>query len=84
LHVEADRGVLRATASLRHVLPQRLSSPTEFSRDDIEAEFARLMEASGAADLDAGLAPNGEAAAALLLVHEVMHLLGFQALRIDG
>jgi hypothetical protein len=50
----------------------------------VEAEFSRLVAASDAAGLDAGLAPNGEAAAALLLVREVMHHLGFQALRIDG
>ncbi len=85
----AYRGVLRVTIGLRRLLPQRFTSPanspTEFSRGDIEAEFSRLVVASGAAaDLDAGPAPDGEAAAALLFVREVMHHLGFHTLRIDG
>jgi hypothetical protein len=76
----ADRGVLYATASLRHVLPQRFNASAQFSREDVEAEFSRLVAASSAAGLDAGLAATGEAAAALLLLRELMHHLGFAAL----
>ena len=80
----ADRGVLHASASLRQVLPQQFSSAAEFSRDNVEAEFSRLVAASGAAVRDGRLAPDGEAAAALLLLREVMHHLGFQTLRTTG
>jgi hypothetical protein len=76
----ADRGLLYATESLRHVLPQRFNAPAQFSRDDIEARFSRLVAASSTAGLDAGLAWTGETAAALLLLRELMHHLGFAAL----
>lgn len=76
----ADRGVLYATESLRHVLPERFNASAQFSREDVEAEFSRLVAASSTAGLDAGLAATGEAAAALLLLRELMHHLGFAAL----
>ena len=76
----ADRGVLRAAASLRHALPQCFSASTQFSREDVEAEFSRLVAASSTPGHEAGLAATGEAAAALLLLRELMHHLGFAAL----
>ena len=79
-----ERGALSATESLRQLLPHRFSLSTEFSRDDVEAEFSRLVAASGPAGLESELAPNGETVAALLLVREVMHHLGFNVLRTDG
>jgi hypothetical protein len=81
----ADRGALQVNEHLRHALPQRLRAPGTFSRDEVEAEFSWLVAASGSA---AGLPPastnEGEAAAALLLVRELMHHLGFQALKTSG
>lgn len=80
----ADRGLLLATGGLLQLLPQRFRSSGEFSRDDVEAEFSQLVAAAVSAVSDAELALNGESAAALLLLHEVMHHLGFQALKTDG
>lgn len=74
----AHRGALDATASLIQALPPRFRSSPELSRDEVEAEFSRLVAASEGAGLDASSAPRGEAAAALLLLREVMHHLGFQ------
>jgi hypothetical protein len=76
---QADRGVLHATASLRPLLPQRLAAPATYRRDEVEAEFSRLVASSHAAGLGTGLGLAGETAAALLLLRELMHQLGFQA-----
>lgn len=77
----ADRDALDATASLIRALPPRFRSSPELSRNEVEAEFSRLVAASEGAGLDASSAPRGEAAAALLLLREVMHHLGFQVFR---
>jgi hypothetical protein len=50
----ADRGVLYATASPRNLLPQRFNVSAPLSREDVEAEFSRLVAASHTAGLDAG------------------------------
>lgn len=78
--LHADRGVLHSTASLVRVLPSRFRASREFSLEDIEGEFSRLVTASGAASVDTGTAATGEAAAALLLLRELMPHLGFGAL----
>jgi hypothetical protein len=62
------------------VLPHRFNAPAQFSLEDVEAEFSRLVAVYSAAGLDAGLAWTGETAAALLLLRELMHHLGFAAL----
>jgi hypothetical protein len=77
----ANRNALEATAGLIQALPPRFRSSPELSRDEVEAEFARLVAASEGAGLDASSAPRDEAAAALLLLREVMHHLGFQIVR---
>ena len=76
----ADRGLLYATESLRHVLPQRFNASAQFSREDVEAEFTRLVTVPSTVGLDAELAWTSETAAALLLLRELMHHLGFAAL----
>jgi hypothetical protein len=76
----ADRGLLYATESLRHVLPQRFNASAQFSRGDVEAEFTRLVTVSSTVGLNAELAWTSETAAALLLLRELMHHLGFAAL----
>ena len=81
----AERGVLLATESLRHLLPDLLRLGTHLTRDDVEARFTRL---AGSALTDghgsAGPEMFGESAAALLLLREVMHHLGFGALATQG
>jgi hypothetical protein len=75
----ADRGALLATDSLRRQLPQ-LRGATRFGKDGVEILFSRLVAWSST-----GLATaetqefGGESAAALLLLREVMHHLGFNA-----
>lgn len=78
---QASRHTLVASACLRQALPRRFSTASAFSRDEIESEFSRQVRESGAAAPPAEVAPDGLAAAALLLVREVMHHLGFQVLR---
>lgn len=80
----AGRGVLSAAASLRAELPPQLRGPAVFSRDEIEAEFSQLVAASGARGTAASLAAQGSPAAALLLLRELMHHLGFQAFSSEG
>jgi hypothetical protein len=75
----AERGALLMTDSLRRQLPQ-LRGATRFGKDDVEILFSRLVAWSST-----GLATaetqefSGESAAALLLLREVMHHLGFNA-----
>lgn len=82
--VHGDRGVLRVSAGLRELLPTPLPAPGANSRDDVEVAFSRLVAASGVAGPLAGLPNIGEVAAALLMVRELMHHLGFQTLDTDG
>jgi hypothetical protein len=75
----ADRGALLTTDSLRRQLPQ-LRGATRFGKDDVEIMFSRLV-ASSSTRLPTAEAQefSGESAAALLLLREVMHHLGFNA-----
>lgn len=82
--VHGDRGVLRVSAGLRELLPAPWRAPGTISRDDVEVAFSRLVAASGVAGPLAGLPNSGEVAAALLMVREIMHHLGFQTLDTDG
>lgn len=72
------RGMLKVGASLLAMLPQRFNSTATFSRDEVEAEFSRLVEATAAANVDLRVALPGETAAAVLLLRELMHHLGFE------
>jgi hypothetical protein len=78
------RGMLIVGASLLAMLPQRFHSAARFGRDDVEAEFSRLVSAASAANGGAGLAVSGEAAAAVLMLRELMHHLGFQSFTAEG
>lgn len=80
--LHADRGLLRVDAGLSALLQPVLQGPATFGRDAVEAAFSRLVAASGPAG-HAGAA-SGDSAAALLLVRELMHHLGFQALATGG
>jgi hypothetical protein len=83
--VHADRGVLLATDSLQHLLPDLLKRGTLCSRDNMEDAFTRWVGSSYAGGRGgAGLELHGESAAALLLLREVMHHLGFSAIRTQG
>lgn len=81
----ADRGVLLATDSVQHLLPDLLEHGTLCSRDDMEDAFTRWVGLSYIVGRGgAGLALYGQSAAALLLLREVMHHLGFSAIRMQA
>jgi hypothetical protein len=80
----ADRGALLATDSLRGHLPQ-LRGATGFGKDDVEVMFSRLVASSSSRlSMTATTEFSGESAAALLLLREVMHHLGFSAVEVNG
>lgn len=81
--VHGDRSVLRVSAGWRELLPQPWHGPGTISRDDVESAFSRLIATSGVAGRHAEPHHSGEAAAALLMVRELMHHLGFQTLSAD-
>ena len=81
----AERGVLLATESLWKLLPGLLRQGADLTRDDVEARFTRLAASALAADRGvAGPETAGESAAALLLLREVMHHLGFSSLATES
>ncbi len=83
--VHADRGVLLVTDSLQNLLPDLLKRGTLCSREKVEDAFTQWVASSctsGRGGLGREL--RGESAAALLLVREVMHHLGFSAIRTQG
>jgi hypothetical protein len=81
----AERGVLLATESVLHLLPELRRHGAHLSRDDVEARFNRLAASALVAGRGgAEPATVGESAAALLLLREVMHHLGFSALATRG
>lgn len=76
----ADRGTLLMTDSLRHQLPQ-LRGAMHFGKDEVEILFSRLVASLSTRLPTAGTQEfSGESAAALLLLREVMHHLGFSAI----
>jgi len=80
--LHAERGLLRVDAGLSALMPSTLQGPATFGRDAVEAAFSQLVAASDQVG-HAGAAP-GDGAAALLLVRELMHHLGFPALATGG
>ncbi len=81
----AERGLLLASESVQRLLPELLRHGTPMSRDDVEARFNRwAAPALPSVRGDAALEPAGESAAALVLLREVMHHLGFSALATTG
>jgi hypothetical protein len=85
LLAHADRGVLMTAQSVQRLLPELLRPQSEIGRDEVEFEFTRLVAAAHVAGRsDATRALHGESAAALLLLRELMHHLGFQSLRPQG
>jgi hypothetical protein len=78
----AERGALLATDSLRRQLPQ-WTGTTRFGKDDVEVMFSRLVASSSSRlSMAANTEFSGESAAALLLLREVMHHLGFSAVEV--
>ncbi len=75
----ADRGVLRLGTGLGTLLQPALPATGPVARDAVEAAFSRLVANAGAGSRQGAV--GGESAAALLLVRELMHHLGFQALQ---
>lgn len=79
--VYARRDRLRIAGLFRDLVPQLLSPGAELSRDEIEAEFSKLVSAAHRGPgSGAEVALPGEHAAALLILRELMHHLGFQSL----
>ena len=74
----ADRGTLFVTPSMRDLLQQWLDVGTLVSRGDVEAVFSNLVASAGSSLIERGSRAQGVSAAALLLLREVMHHLGFQ------
>ncbi len=78
---QTDRGELVTDDPLMGSLPGLEHEGAQLSRDDIEALFQRLASAAlGRPDALAGLA-GGPQAAALLILRECMHHLGFVSIR---
>lgn len=81
----ADRGALWATTSVQTLMPGLLTPHAVTSRDAVEVAFSRLAAAAHTPARHAGAdVLDGEGAAALLILREVMHHLGFQVLVATG
>ncbi len=78
----AARGELLINDPLLHSLPGLQADGARLARDEVEAIFQRLASASlGNPGALAGLPPGRDAAAALLILRECMHHLGYDAVR---
>jgi hypothetical protein len=78
----AERGLLLATASVTALVSLLSTSSSDVSRDLVEEAFSKLVAESherGAKELAQTL--NGEHAAALLILREILHHLGFHGVR---
>ena len=79
--MHAERGGLATSDALLRSLPGLGSDGASLSRDEVEALFQRLASASlGHPAAAAGLPRGGVPAASLLLLRELMHHLGFDAI----
>jgi exopolyphosphatase/pppGpp-phosphohydrolase len=79
---QATRGALVTAAPLLLALPGLDRPGASLPRDAVESLFQRLASASlGHPSALAGLANDGEAAAALVILRECMHHLGFDAVQ---
>ncbi len=75
----ADRGALCVSDTVLHRMHEQLGHDvTRLGRDDVESLFTGLVARSAAGGQGGA---DGESAAALLMLREVMHHLGFAALR---
>ncbi len=78
-----ERGELKTSDPLLRSLPGLRDEGSRMTRDDIEALFQRLASASlGHPGASAEIPAGGQAAAALLILRECMHHLGYVAVRI--
>ena len=78
----AAPGELLINDPLLHSLPGLQADGARLARDEVEAIFQRLASASlGNPGALAGLPPGRDAAAALLILRECMHHLGYDAVR---
>jgi hypothetical protein len=77
-----ERGTLTASDPNIRTLPGLEVEGGTLSRDDVEALFQQLTSASfGHPGACVGLPSGGESAAALVILRECMHHLGFEAVR---
>lgn len=77
-----SRHLLQVHTPLSSLLRPALATAGDHRREDVEDAFSRLVAGSGSATDQPGA--DGEHAAALLLVRELMHHLGFQTLALLG
>lgn len=79
---QAARGELLTNDPLLHALPGLQASGARLARDEVEALFQRLASASlGHPGALAGGPSGRDAAAALLILRECMHHLGYDSVR---
>jgi hypothetical protein len=78
----AARGELETSDPLLQALPGLSDEGSRLTRDEVEALFQRLASSSlGHPGAAAGLPAGGPSAAALLILRELMHHLGYAAVR---
>ncbi|PXW97415.1 hypothetical protein C7444_10416 [Sphaerotilus hippei] len=77
--VHAPRDRLRLAGPWSELMPQRLRHDGDIRRDEIESEFSKLVSAAHRGPGEPVEATHqGVHAAALLMLRELMHHLGFQ------
>jgi hypothetical protein len=81
----AIRGELLTREPQLHALLGLTAAEDRVTRDEVEARFQRMAMASlGYPGLRDGLPPNRVAAAALLILRECMHHLGYGGVAMGG
>lgn len=79
-----ERGVLVTSDPLLRDMPGLAAEGSRLSRDNVEALFQRLASASlGHPGALGDLPANGRASAALLVLRECMHHLGYEAVYVS-
>lgn len=81
----APRGELSTADPLLHAMLDLHEDGAQRTRDEVEARFSRLAaDAQGRRSGPTGLPPGREGAAALLILRECMHHLGFDRIQREG
>lgn len=81
----ADRGALAIADGMLQRLPGLFASATSIPREAVEAQFQRLASRSlGTLVAETDLPSGRDAAAALLILRECMHHLGFDSVQLTA
>jgi len=82
---QAPRGTIVTSSTLLRALPGLERDGAVLARDAVEALFQRLASAAlGHPSALAGMPMGADVAAALLILREIMHHLGYDAVRVVG